>query len=96
MEQMSAALPENSPLKASLQQNETPRVLLQPADRLFPLRNGAELFIDYPDAKAIPMEFGFSVVFGEQDVEGKLVLETIQDMFNLVESTVKNFEPLLN
>jgi len=71
---------------------------LRPADRLFPLKAGDELFIDAPDAEVNDkMQFCFDVAFGEtQIVEGEPLLETLNQLIGLVEQTVTKFEPLLN
>jgi hypothetical protein len=68
-----------------------------PADRLFPLNVGAELFIDAPDAEVNPeMDFRFDVAFGEAGViEGAPLLETLQEMTDLVSNVIAQFRPLL-
>jgi len=70
---------------------------VRPADRLFPLKVGDELFIDGPDAQANDkMQFVFDVAFGEpQIVEGEPLLETLRELTRLVEEIIPNFEPLL-
>lgn len=70
---------------------------VRPADRLFPLKAGDELFIDAPDAEVNEkMQFVFEVAFGEpQIVEGEPLLETLRQLTNLVDGIVPGFEPML-
>ena len=70
---------------------------VRPADRLFPLKAGDELFIDAPDAEVNEkMQFVFEVAFGEpQVVEGKPLLDTLHQLAKIVEGIVPGFEPLL-
>lgn len=72
-------------------------LFIKPADRMFPLKQGDELFIDGPDA--IPnekLQFRFEVAFGEQGVVfGEPIIETLASMVTLVESIVPTFEPYL-
>ena len=41
------------------------------------------------------MDFGFGLAFGEKEVEGKPVVEALQNMLSVVGDTMKDFEPLL-
>ncbi len=72
-------------------------LFLRPADRLFPLKAGDELYIDAPDAEVNEkIQFRFGVAFGEPQVaEGEPLLETLQQMADLVDSLVGSFKPLL-
>jgi hypothetical protein len=70
----------------------------RPADRLFPLKVDDELFIDAPDAEVNPaINFRFEVAFGEAGiVEGAPLLETLQQMADLVNYLISQFGPLLS
>jgi hypothetical protein len=59
-------------------------LFLKPADNLFPLKPGSELFIDEPNAEPNPkMQFRFNVVFNEQDiVTGEPIIDVIQSMID--------------
>jgi len=72
-------------------------MFLKPADRLFPLQVGTELFIDAPDAQPnSKIQFRFDVAFGEPDVvEGEPLLETLQAAIAYVEKVVTGFKGLL-
>ena len=78
---------------------EVPSFFVRPADRMFPLKAGDELFIDAPDAEENPkMRFVFEVAFEEPDADvqnGEPLAETLQKFTQIVESTVTRFEPLL-
>lgn len=71
-------------------------LFLKPADILFPLKAGDELFIDGPDAKPIPnMQFKFNIVLNESGVvEGEPLIEALQSMIDAVDSLVPMFAPL--
>ena len=75
-----------------------PSLFLRPADRMFPLKVGDELFIDLPDAEVNPgMQFRFDVALGEPGiVEGDAIIEALQQMIDEVGNTVRQFEPLLS
>ena len=66
---------------------------VKPDDNQFPLKTGDELFIDAPDAEAIPnMQFRFEIVLNEQNIiEGALLGEALQGMISEVEKLIKNF-----
>jgi hypothetical protein len=70
---------------------------VRPADKLFPLKVGDELFIDASDAEPVEkMQFVFEVAFGEPQIaEGEPLLETLRELTKLVDSIVPGFEPLL-
>ncbi len=70
---------------------------LRPADRLFPLKAGAELFIDAPNAKVNDkMAFRFEIAFGEPKIiEGEPLVETLHQFTDLVSKIIPGFEPLL-
>jgi hypothetical protein len=74
-----------------------PSLSLRPADRLYPLKAGDELFIDAPNAKVNEkLQFGFDVALSEpQVIEGEPLLETLHQMVDLVDKLVPIFEPLL-
>jgi hypothetical protein len=74
-----------------------PNIFLRPAETLFPLKAGAELFIDLPDAEANEkLDFRFEVAFGEPQIcEGQPIVETLQHMADLVDSLVSSFKSLL-
>ncbi len=69
----------------------------RPADRMFPLKIGDQLFIDAADAEANQkMQFRFEVAFGEPGiVEGEPLLETLRQMMDLVDNIATSFVPLL-
>lgn len=69
-------------------------LFLRPADRLFPLQPGTELFIDEPDAQPIPeMEFVFDIAFGELGViNGEPLIETLTIMVRTVEQLIPKFQ----
>lgn len=66
---------------------------LRPADRMFPLKKGDELFIDAPDAEPSQgVTFHFDVAFGEEGIAaGEPIVETLESMVALVESIVPEF-----
>lgn len=66
-----------------------PPLFLKPADILFPLKAGDELFIDAPDAEVNEkMQFRFNVALNESGiVEGKPLLETVHHLADLVYNT---------
>jgi hypothetical protein len=74
-----------------------PPLFLRSADRLYPLKAGDELFVDAPNAKVNEkLQFRFDVALSEpQVVEGEPLLETLQQMLDLVGKLVPTFEPLL-
>jgi hypothetical protein len=74
-----------------------PDLFIKPADRLFPLKAGDELFSDVPDAEADEkIQFRFEIAFGEPHiVEGKPLIETLQQMIELVDNIILRFRPLL-
>lgn len=69
-------------------------VFIKPADNLFPLKRGDELFEDSPDAEVNPkMQFRFEVVLNEKDVvEGQPVTNTLESMINEVERLIPIFK----
>lgn len=69
----------------------------KPADVLFPLKAGDELFIDGPDAEVNEkMQFRFNVALNEPGiVEGKPLLETLHQFTALVEGIVGALTPRL-
>jgi hypothetical protein len=73
------------------------RLFLRPADRMWPLKAGNQLFIDAPDAEVDNnRQFSFEVAFGEPKIaEGEPVIETLQHMADLVDNLIVSFRPLL-
>lgn len=71
---------------------------IRPADILFPLKAGDELFIDAVDAEVNKkLDFRFSVVLHEPGViDGKPILETLQHFADLVSGTISSFRPCLS
>jgi len=67
----------------------------QPADVLFPLKEGDKLFIDAPDAEVNEqMQFRFNVALNEPGIiEGKPLLETVHQLTTLVEGIVMALTP---
>jgi hypothetical protein len=74
-----------------------PSVFIRPADRLCPLKVGDELFTGGPDEEVDEkLKFAFDVALGEPEVaKGKPVLETLQQMMDLVDNLLPTFAPLL-
>jgi hypothetical protein len=69
-------------------------VFIRPADNLFPLKRGDELFIDSPDAEVNhKMQFRFEVVLNEKDiVEGQPVITALESMIKEVEKLIPIFK----
>jgi len=69
---------------------------IRPADNLFPLKIGDELFVDSPNAKVNPeLKFQFDVVLNEPDIiKGAPLIETIQTMIDTVDQLVPIFKKL--
>jgi hypothetical protein len=69
---------------------ETMNIYLDPADKGFPLRAGFELYMGAPDEQPNPkQQFRFEVVLNESGiVDGKPILETINEFVLQVESTI--------
>jgi hypothetical protein len=76
---------------------ESMNVFLNPADKGFPLRAGFELYIGAVDEKPNPkQQFRFSVALCEPGIiEGKALLETINQLTTLVEGIVGALTPRL-
>lgn len=72
-------------------------LFLRPADNLFPLKAGDELFIDAPDAEEHKdMQFRFEVVIHEPGIiEGKPILETLVQFRDRVDGIIEAFRPCL-
>lgn len=68
-------------------------LFIRPADNLFPLKRGDQLFIDSPHAELSPqMQFRFEVVLNEKGVaEGQPVISTMESMINEVEKLIPIF-----
>lgn len=68
----------------------------RPADRMFPLKQGDELFIDSPNAKVDKhLQFRFHIALGESFIVGEPVIEAVQPMIDLVDNIVLQFKPWL-
>ncbi len=74
-----------------------PPLFIRPADRLFPLKAGDELYIGGVDHEINEkMEFRFNVAFGEPGIiEGEPLLETLHQMTDLVDGLIRGFKSLL-
>lgn len=71
---------------------------LKPADRLFPLKAGDEVFMDLPDAEVDEhLKFQFGIAFGEPEVfDGKPLLETLEQMIKTVDEIILGFRQFLD
>ncbi len=67
------------------------------ADTMYPLKAGDELFLDAPDAEINQeLKFRFGIALSEPVVvEGEPLIETLQQMVDLVDDLVPRFVPLL-
>jgi hypothetical protein len=72
-------------------------LFMRPADTMFPLKVGDELFIDAVDAEVNEkMQFRFNVALSEpQIIEAKSLIETLHQMANLVEGIVTTLQTKL-
>lgn len=88
----------SSPVGAKFAEMPALDLFLRPADRMFPLKQDDELFIDGPDAELNDkLEFRFEVAFGEQGIAfGEPIVETLTSFVALVESIPPKFEQHLN
>jgi hypothetical protein len=73
-------------------------IFLKPADTLFPLNVGSELFNDEPGAQPIPdMQFRFNVVLNESGiVEGEYLVDVVHSMVGAVDILVPTFAPFIS
>jgi hypothetical protein len=73
-------------------------IAIRPADRMFPLQNGAVLFSIKAEAvnqTDMDVKFAFEIAFGEgQVMDGEPVLPTLTDMTELVQATTASFRSL--
>lgn len=71
-------------------------LFIKPADNLFPLKVGDDLFVDGPNAKPIPdMQFKFDIVLNEPGiVEGESLIKILQTMIGSIDSLVPMFKTL--
>ncbi len=73
------------------------KIILKPADRLFPLKEGDDLY-RYPLSMSKPEkepQFSFDVAFGQGEVvEGEPLVETLNDLIGATEQTVELCAPL--
>jgi hypothetical protein len=73
-----------------------PRIHLTPANKMCPLKQGDELFVDAPGAEPQNLQFGLAVAFGEPGIaEGESVTDSFKAFVPLVEQIVNQFAPLL-
>jgi hypothetical protein len=74
-----------------------PSLFIRPADNLFPLEAGKELFIDAVDAEPNEkMQFRFDVAVNEPGViEGKPILETLVQLSDRINGVVESFRSCL-
>lgn len=72
-------------------------LFVKPADKLFPLKVGDELFVGAPDEEVnAKMQFRFDVALSEPKIiEPESLLETVQQMANLVDGIISTFAPRL-
>lgn len=70
---------------------------IKPADVMFPLKTGDELFIDFPDAEFNEnLEFRFNIgLYEPQIIEAQSLLETLHQLTALVEGIVIALTPRL-
>jgi hypothetical protein len=76
---------------------QVPAFWLRPQDRMCPLKAGDEIFADLPDAEPDEnVQFAFGVAFSEPKIsECEPMLETLQQMADLVDGLLTAFVPLL-
>jgi hypothetical protein len=77
---------------------ESMNIFLNPANTGFPLRAGFELYIGAVDEKPNPkQQFRFNVVLSEAGImEGKPLLDTVNEFTVIVESIVATLTPRLH
>jgi hypothetical protein len=87
----------SSPLASKFTEFPALDVFVKPADRMFPLKQGDELFIDGPDAEPNEkLQFRFDVAFGEQGVVfGEPIVESLASMLSCVDGILPKFEAYL-
>lgn len=68
-------------------------LFIKPADNLFPLKKGDELFTDSPNAEPdADMQFRFEILLNEKRiVDGEILTESLQAMINEVEKLIPVF-----
>jgi hypothetical protein len=72
-----------------------PNLYLRPADRLFPLKEGDELFIVPPEYDNNP-KFSFQLAFSEPGVvEGEPVVEALDELVGATEHVIELFDALV-
>jgi hypothetical protein len=71
---------------------------IKPADNLFPLETGKELFIDAVDAEVVKeIDFRFNIVLSETGiVEGAPLIETLNGFYDTVSKTILLFKGCLS
>lgn len=83
-------------MKKSVPDQNIPSIhfFVKPANNLFPLKQGHELFIDGPDAVEIPeMQFKFDIVLNEIGIlEGEALTEVLHSMIEEVEKLIPTFK----
>lgn len=72
------------------------KVGIKPADRQFPLRDGAELYRAPMTLKAsMDPQFTFDIAFGEGEVvEGEPIIPALQELLKLTQATIVRFAKL--
>lgn len=87
---MHQAFIHNADLQARFNSMPMPDLFLHPADNLFPLMAGAELYIDAPDAEPHPhTTFRFTVSVGDAEIlHGEPIVPALTEMANAVEAVL--------
>ena len=87
---MHQAFSHNADLQARFSAMPMPDLFLRPADNLFPLMAGAELYIDAPDAEPHPhTTFRFTVSAGNAEIlHGEPILQALTEMANEVDAVL--------
>ncbi len=73
-------------------------IAIRPADRQFPLKDGAELFrAPMLDKAHMNPQFTFEVAFGEgQVIQGEPIIPTLQEFIAVVQATIGRFATLFS
>jgi hypothetical protein len=74
-----------------------PALHLKTTNKMCPLKQGDELFVDAPDAEPNQnLQFGLAVAFGQPGVaEGESVTDAFKTLVPLIEKIVSDFAPLI-
>jgi hypothetical protein len=91
------AMRARSPERAAQVERTSLAIPIRPADDLFPLKIGDDLFIDAPDAEPNEkVKFTIEIAFGEPGIiKPRSIFPTIKQMADLVDSLILSFEPFL-